>query len=350
MFYTDSKGRSGYWHPGALPLRAPGTDVRLPQDGASAATEWRRMRTAQELPHVVDPKRGFVANWNNKPAVSWDNGDGANYGGVFRSRLFDQLPAADASLTLEDVERINRVNGTTELEFSFFRDHIVRSGLRSQDPEIRTAAEHLSRWDGRREDNDGDDKVDSEPGYSLWKGWRSTALKLAFEDEFGPMLSRTSDSMLLHVLDGKKASLVKSRDYLNGKSRDAFLDEVMRANLNALATQFGSKDQRTYRSAMPKQHYTRLNARFYDCEVARAAGRSEGCSDSLPGNVESLDLMNRGTYNHIVEFRPDRRGRPADAAPVAGSGESWVERRSGFVVEAESIISPGQSGHIDQQV
>ena len=345
MFYTDAKGRSGYWHPGALPLRAPGTDVRLPQDGSSSATEWRRMRTAQEVPHLVDPKRGWLANWNNKPAVSWDNGDGANYGAVFRSRLFDQLLAADRSLTLEDVERINRVNGTTELEFAFFRDHIVRSGLRSSDPEIRTAAEHLSRWDGRREDNDGDDKVDSEPGYSLWKSWRSIALKAAFDDELGPFLSSASDSMLLHVLDGRSASLVKSRDYLNGKTRDAFLDEVMRANLDALAKQFGTKDVRTYRSAMPKQHYTRLNVRFYDCEVARAAGRTEGCADFLPGNVESLDLMNRGTYNHIVEFRP---GAAADATASAGTGESWVERRPGFVVEAESIISPGQSGHIDQ--
>jgi acyl-homoserine lactone acylase PvdQ len=279
--------------------------------------------------------------------VSWDNGDGANYGAVFRSRLFDQMLAADDTLTLEDVERINRVNGTTELEFSFFRDHIVRSGLRSKDPEIRTAATHLSRWDGRREDNDGDDRVDSEPGYSLWKGWRSTAIRLAFADEFDTFVNRTSDSMLLHVLDGKRASLVKSRDYLNGTSRDAFLDQVMRANLDALATQFGSGDQRTYRSPMPKQHYTRLNARFYDCEVVRsAASRSEGCNDAQPGNVESLDLMNRGTYNHIVEFRP---GRAADATPAAGSGESWVERRPGFVVEAESIISPGQSGQVDQQ-
>lgn len=345
MFYTDAKGRSGYWHPGALPVRAPGTDVRLPQDGSSSATDWRRMRTAQEVPHLVDPKRGWLANWNNKPAVSWDNGDGANYGAVFRSRLFDQLLAADRSLDLEDVERINRVNGTTELEFSFFRDHVVGSGLRSKDPEIRLAAEQLSRWDGRREDNDGDDRVDSEPGYSLWKGWRALALKLAFEDEFGPFLSRTSDSMLLHVLDGKRASLVKSRDYLNGTGRDAFLDQVMRANLDALAAQYGSKDVRTYRAPMPKQHYTRLDARFYDCEVARAAGRSEGCNDALPGNVESLDLMNRGTYNHVVEFRPGRR---ASLQPTAGTGESWVERRPGFVVEAESIISPGQSGQIDQ--
>lgn len=348
MFYSDARGRSGYWHPGALPLRAPGTDVRLPQDGSSSATEWRRMRTAQEVPHLVDPEQGWLANWNNKPAVSWDNGDGANYGGVFRSRLFDELLAADGSLTLEDVERINRVNGTTELEFSFFRDHVVRSGLRSKDPQIKLAAEHLSRWDARREDNDGDDKVDSEPGYSLWKNWRRIATQEAFEDELGPFLSRTSDSMLLHVLDGRNASLVKSRDYLNGTGRDAFLDGVMRANLDALTAEFKTDDLRAWRSAMPKQHYTRLDVRFYDCEVARAAGRSEGCADSLPGNVESLDFMNRGTYNHIVEFRSDRRGRAAGTAPVAGSGESWVERRPGFVVEAESIISPGQSGHIDQ--
>ena len=406
MFYVDADGNYGYWHPGALPIRAEGTDVRLPQDGSSSAADWRRLRTAEEVPHAVNFPRGWLANWNNKPAVSWDNGDGANYGGVFRSHLWDTLLEADDSMTFTDLEDLNRINGTTELEIDFFRDHVVRAGRASDDEQVREAAEVLAAWDGRREDTDDDDLVDSEPGYSLWKGWLDHALPLAFEDDLGDLAGRASDSMLLHVLDGADASLAKSRDWLNGEDVDTFLNRVMRANLDALGEEYGTDDMSAWQAPMPKQHYLRLNARFYDCEVGAAAGTTAGCDSPLPGNVPDLDYMNRGTYNHIVEHRPlevgagnvDDQGEVEDttvlstaatsalpatgggaallgiglvavaglladrrrvlvvagvavllaaaALPITAGSESIVEDRGTYEVEAESIISPGQSGFI----
>ena len=342
MFYVDSKGNYGYWHPGAIPFRVRGTDWRLPQDGRFSATEWPRLRTAQEMPHAVNFPRGWLANWNNKPAVSWPNGDGANYGVVYHSKLWERALSTDNRMTISRGEQFNRLNGTTELQFEFFERHIVAAAKASSDPQVRAAGTILSRWDARREDNDDDGKVDSEPGYSLWRGWRGRARELAFGDELEGFTGRASDSMLRHVLDGKSASLVKSRDWLNGESRTAFLNRVMRENLDALAEQFGTTDMSQWQADMPKQHYTRLNARFYDCEVARAAGEDSGCADDRPGNVRSVDYMNRGTYNHLVHFMPGRNRRSVRS----GTGPI-VEPRRGYTVSAESIISPGQSGHID---
>lgn len=342
MFYVDAKGNYGYWHPGAIPVRTAGTDVRLPQDGRFAETSWRRLRTAQEMPHAVNFPRGWLANWNNKPAVSWDNGDGANYGAVFRSQRWNQLLRRHPNMDINRGRKLNRINGTTELEFRFFRDHVVRAAARSDDPQIRAAGEVLRTWTGRRRDNDGDGKVDAEPGYSLWRDWRSIARSAAFDDDLGEFSSRSNDSMLLHVLDGKKASLPKSRDYLNGEGRTTFLNRVMRTNLDALADEHGTDDMSQWQADMPTQHYTRLNVRFYDCEVARAGGATAGCDDSRPGNVRPLDYMNRGTYNHLVEFTP---GSAQTALPGTGF---MIEPRRRYVVRAESIISPGQSGFIDQ--
>lgn len=241
--------------------------------------------------------------------------------------------------------------------------------------------------------------VDSEPGYTLWKNWRSVARELAFADDLGSFVGRSSDSMLLHVLDGDDASLVKHRDWLNGEDVGDFLRRVMRENLDRLEAEQETDDITQWASPMPTQHYTRLNTAFFTCEVARAAGMEAGCADDLPGNVRSPDFMNRGTYNHIVEFRPIQ-DTPAteddggDAAPMPATGagaallglillagggvlarpggrrtlllvaatsallvvaasasiggQTLVEERDGFVVEAESIISPGQSGFINQ--
>jgi len=316
MFYADADGNYGYWHPGALPLRAPGTDVRLPQDGSSSEADWRRLRTADEVPHAVNFPRNWLANWNNKPAVSWDNGDGANYGVVFRSHLWNTLLDADGSMTFTDLEDMNRINGTTELEFAFFRDHVVRAGRASDDEQIRAAADVLADWNARREDNDDDGFVDSEPGYSLWKGWRSHARTMAFSDDLGSFAGTSSDSMLRHVLDGGDASLVKNIDWLNGEAVDTFLNRVMRTNLDALAAEYETAAMTEWQAAMPQQAYTRLNARFYDCEVARATGEDGTCQDALPGNVPDLDYMNRGTYNHIVEHRPFAPLGGGDPAPA----------------------------------
>jgi penicillin G amidase len=344
MFYVDRRGDIGYWHPGAIPLRPEGTDIRLPQDGRFAAAQWSRMRTADEMPHAINFDRGWLANWNNKPAVDWDNGDAANYGAVFRNRLWNEQLAAEPNMSYEKVAELNRINGTSELEFGFFQEQLVRAGRASGDAEVRAAAEVLATWDARREDNTGDGLVDSEPGYSLWKRWRTIARDLAFADDLGPFANRSSDSMLLHVIDGPDASLVKQRDWLGGEPVTDFLNRVMRANLDALADEFGSEDMADWRSAMPTQHYTRLNDRFFDCEVARAASPVAACDDRLPGNVRALDFMNRGTYNHIVEFTPGTRA----GLPVLPEVGPSIEQRDGYTVTASSIISPGQSGFIDQ--
>lgn len=146
--------------------------------------------------------------------------------------------------------------------------------------------------------------------------------------------------MLRHVLDGSRASRVKRLDWLNGEHRDTFLNRVLRAQLDARAEEYGTEDMWQWASDMPTQHYTRLNARFYDCEVARAVGPTQGCDDRLPGNVRSLDYANRGTYNHLVQFTPTGNAIPTTFSP-------FVELRKGYSVRAQSIISPGQSGFID---
>jgi penicillin amidase len=354
MFYVDADGNYGYWHPGAIPVRADGTDVRLPQDGRFAATEWSRIRIAQEMPHAVNFPRGWLANWNNKPAVSWDNGDGANYGGVFRNVIWNELLADEPAMSRVKGEEFNKINATIETEFTFFQEHIVRAGRASDDEQIRAAAEVLATWDARRIDEEpargsgmepGDGLVDSEPGYSLWDDWRDIAKEMAFRDDLEDFTGRASDSMLLHVLDGADASLPKSRDYLNGTPGDEFLNAVMRENLDRLAERYGTDDISQWQADMPTQFYTRLNVRFYDCTVADAAGApANACDDRLPGNVRNLEFMNRGTYNHLVEYRPGTQA----GLPERPETGAIVEQRDGYVVEAESIISPGQSGFINQ--
>ncbi|HEY1488486.1 MAG TPA: penicillin acylase family protein, partial [Micromonosporaceae bacterium] len=71
---ADDKGNIGYWHPGRYFRRPPGTDQRFPLKGSGSQDE-RGYQPFRDMPHVINPKGGYVANWNTKPAPGWTDGD-----------------------------------------------------------------------------------------------------------------------------------------------------------------------------------------------------------------------------------------------------------------------------------
>src|SRR5262249_44518553 len=81
LHYADDAGNIAYFHRGALPRRPADTDPRLPLDGRGTM-EWRGVDPPRKLPAVVNPRRGFIANWNNKPVPGWSAGEQRELGGV----------------------------------------------------------------------------------------------------------------------------------------------------------------------------------------------------------------------------------------------------------------------------
>src|SRR5207248_7517007 len=67
MMAADDRGNIGYWHPGLLPIRSPNWDERLPYPGDGRA-EWRGLLGVSQRPHVINPKQGWLSNWNNIPS------------------------------------------------------------------------------------------------------------------------------------------------------------------------------------------------------------------------------------------------------------------------------------------
>ena len=71
---ADDQGNIGYWHPGLLQLKPRGLDERLPYPGTGEA-EWRGFLPPSRRPQVVNPKQGYLFNWNNVPSAGWTQGD-----------------------------------------------------------------------------------------------------------------------------------------------------------------------------------------------------------------------------------------------------------------------------------
>jgi penicillin G amidase len=74
LMAADDRGHIGYWHPGLLPIRPKGWDERLPYPGTGQA-EWRGFLPVSRRPHVVDPARHWLTNWNTLPSQGWTTGN-----------------------------------------------------------------------------------------------------------------------------------------------------------------------------------------------------------------------------------------------------------------------------------
>lgn len=71
--YADDRDIAMY-STGALPLRDPRVDPRLPTKG-TGEYEWKGFLAARDHPQVANPSSGALINWNNKPAAGFGSSD-----------------------------------------------------------------------------------------------------------------------------------------------------------------------------------------------------------------------------------------------------------------------------------
>jgi penicillin amidase len=151
---ADSKGHIGYWHPGRYFRRSPGIDQRFPLNGTGSQDE-RGYLPFRKMPHVVDPKAGYVANWNTKPAHGWVDGDlsGTNTrpGGA-ANRVVDlqALLHNGHHFTPSSLRRIDERVGDADHRYRGYRPvlgALKRAGHLSRID--RRTVRLMLRWDGR---------------------------------------------------------------------------------------------------------------------------------------------------------------------------------------------------------
>jgi len=282
-FCATQDGDIGFWHCGKVPRRSNAVDLRLPIPG-TGEYDWKGDVPFSEMPQIINPRQGYLCNWNNKPAAWWAPGDASPWGAVFRLRNIKQAIAKQDLLSLATVRDLQKDFGLNYYFADYFKQYLLDAAARKrawQEPRLGTVLRYLKAWD-----NHG---VDRSVGMSIFEAWHLAVVKAVFADEFGDMLTSgeiedrdRGSSLLYRLLRGKRAALQPSRDYFNGADRDQVMVDALKAALEELEKKFGTPQMNRWMHDQGKIKF-----------------------DPLPW----IPFYSRGTYIQIVECsKPDLVG------------------------------------------
>ena len=288
---ADSAGNIGYWHPGLFPLRPRAYDERLPYPGTGEA-EWRGLLPRALIPAVINPRQGWLANWNNLPSTGWTSGDGTARkrldGPFFRSALLFPLVrdlARRPSVT--GMRDLIRRSGTVAQQFPVSRRRLAKAARGLRGGRAATVLGVLLRWDGSYHRTASDGTVDA--GVATWDAFRE-------------------------AIDGVvRPSLGAGAGWLANEGALAFLHPGYHAgapyhyfdatHLQSYALRVGNVA--AYRAAAERAHDA-LVKRFGSSDTARwriprPMFDFEGLAGAQP---PPLPFFDRGTWEQLVELGP----------------------------------------------
>jgi acyl-homoserine lactone acylase PvdQ len=298
-FYADGTD-IGYFHVGRYPRRTRGVHPALPIWG-TGEWEWKGRWPFARHPQVVNPERGWVVNWNNKPARRWDNYDGIKWGSIHRVELLaDEMRrqlGEDGSLTTSDIVDVIRVAATQDVRGLYLGPSMLESAQGIRGERAGTALELVQDWiatGAHRRNRDGDDHMDA-GATAIFDRWYVQTVRNVFDDELGaskyrlvpaPVLGSSmwfDFSSYLDVLFDRGGRGM-ARDYCDNmktnrrESCSQMIAKSLRQAVAGLRADQGS-DPSTWTAPAEWIEFQTFGA----------------------GSVDRIPWQNRGTHNHVIE-------------------------------------------------
>lgn len=281
---ADDQGNIGFWHPGLHPLRPLDFDERLPYPGTGEA-EWRGLLPRRQTPHVINPRQGYLMQWNNVPSMGWTSGDAPareRLAGPFHRAAFLRRLVRRVARKPNYVKSraIDTRSGSSAQQRPLFQGGLRRALKGSRD-KARIVLRTLLEWDGSYTRTDDEGTV--EPGVALWEEFKdqAEAIKLYNLSGQGPPGPGTLD------LAGEPGTSHEF-DISNGEALALRTLRVKALRLaaarthDALASRFRTTDPDTWRE--PR--------RMYDVAAQGAADPPE------------LPFFDRGTWQQSIMLGP----------------------------------------------
>jgi acyl-homoserine lactone acylase PvdQ len=304
-FYANTKDVA-YFHVGEIPKRHKGVSPTLPTWG-TGQWEWGGRFPFKDMPHVTNPKRGWIANWNSKPATGWNTADDFKWGTIQRVHLLEddlgKVVAKGGKATLVDLVNVLRNVATRDVRGVYLGPQMLKLAG-SQEGDAGAAIELVKKWvseGARRMNRDRDDNEDSGNALAIFDGWYTHLVHNVFDDEIGEAAYASGPPVTDYTPDHGSSFYFDFSSYLY----DLFGNGAKRYSLNYCDDR-STKPHEKCKDMVIKS----LNDALAELKTAQGADMaawttpaewivfpSFGASDPL-----QIPWQNRGTHNHIVEL------------------------------------------------
>ncbi|MCI0684431.1 MAG: penicillin acylase family protein [Gemmataceae bacterium] len=144
LVFADADGHIGHQCVGKIPIRTNWDRGYRP--GWDPQHQWRDYIPFEGLPHLIDPKRGFVVTANNRVVPDdYPYPVSGTWSGGYRARRIRDMIEAQPKLTAENCQKmqLNIDSGRAKAALP----PLIESLRGSSDSRIRQAAEVLKQWD-----------------------------------------------------------------------------------------------------------------------------------------------------------------------------------------------------------
>jgi len=326
IFYADDRDIATF-SSGRLPIRPRGVDMSLPTIG-DGRFEWKGFLAAGRHPQGIDPRRGTILNWNQKPAPGWSAADSEwSFGSVHRVELFRPFIQRRRRHSLASVVAAMNAAATQDprnVQLLSPIDRVLRTGPAPSAREQRML-DLLREWHRRgssRLDRDLDGKID-DPGAAIMDAvWRRVA-RAVLEPVLGGQL--TDQLAAFHKPDAPANDQGSSY----GSGWYGYVDKDLRTLTGArvrdpMTTRFCGNGDLTacrnslwqaFESAGDELTLRQLSPNPDDWRADASGERIK----FLPGlHPQTMRWTNRPTFQQVLNFtshraraRPRARRRPA---------------------------------------
>ena len=311
--YVDRDGNIAYWLSGHDPVRAAGSDPRLPLRG-DGTQEWPQPLTLKPRSTDRNNAQGFYGGWNNKSNPNYAEGFNWNdwaFGTAHRAQVvFDYLSTHD-NLSFEEVRDLALSVATTDNKalhggapWKFFAPYFT-AAVQANPTDARNAAlAMMQAWDqhfvagGPAEWAAGAQRADA---WVLEGEWINQLVTLTFADELGASVATDTHlvNVLLHALAGTYSGVVNKYNWFQDRSASGKPTDpqqlVVLALDNALA-KLGPQPWNVARGQIVMTH-------------------------QLIGPVHSAPYSDRSTYAQCIEYGPNGPVRIESMFPLGESGD-----------------------------
>ena len=233
---ADTGGNIGYWLAGRIPIRHPEQDPRLPTPG-TGEYDWRGFTVASELVRCVNPKEGWLGNFNNKPSIKtpgwWPE---MMWGHRIHETLRNNNP-----IDWDTFVGINKLNGEHYYPGPFFKPYLI-SLIRERgkdDARSLQVARMLEEWP--------DNNVPDQPCVLIFDEWILDTMVELFTPDFKGIVKRDTSIgnlqlfglLMFRILRPDKSGIKLKGDYLHGRDKDEIAYRCFVQVLDRLAAAHG---------------------------------------------------------------------------------------------------------------